>query len=383
MVILLPINKLRSEDFPTGTMSKSEYLGLKHSIKEYGILYPIKVLPDGNTYRVIDGRHRLKAAQELGLEDVPCMIVENTPEQIIANMFDVEIFRKNHPDNLDEIFEKKEREKAKLQNQILADLANKLIPKEVLKTLTGNHEIKNAAAFDRLVTSLMEIGNKKLAQEIQKYKEEKQTLLEQLEKAARKNEEWEEKYKALAEEHRVRLSKLKKEVEEEIQERVQKELELRQKAGNIQNEAQLKKLEAEIEKRVRKQVEAEYKSQLEEAESEIEELRAIAEKATKDRESLKREIETLKQQLSSISQLEHTIKNLQKEVEHRQTFISELASLDQVQAELHTLEGIVENLQKKLPILVRIISNEERNELYNRCCVLKKNIDRCCDSLKP
>jgi len=49
---------------------------LKASIKEKGILQPILVRPQGEKYEVVAGERRLRAAQALGLAEVPVVIKE-------------------------------------------------------------------------------------------------------------------------------------------------------------------------------------------------------------------------------------------------------------------------------------------------------------------
>jgi len=58
-------------------LSESEYEALKSSIAEVGILYPIIVDENGVT---IDGHHRLRAAKELAIKDVPKSIIAGLTE---------------------------------------------------------------------------------------------------------------------------------------------------------------------------------------------------------------------------------------------------------------------------------------------------------------
>ena len=51
-------------------MTDAEYADLLADVRAHGILVPIDALPDG---RVLDGRHRLRAARECGLDDVPVL----------------------------------------------------------------------------------------------------------------------------------------------------------------------------------------------------------------------------------------------------------------------------------------------------------------------
>jgi hypothetical protein len=51
--------------------AKKEYEALKADIKENGITNPIKYVEHNGVKYVVDGHHRLRAARELGLTDVP------------------------------------------------------------------------------------------------------------------------------------------------------------------------------------------------------------------------------------------------------------------------------------------------------------------------
>ncbi|HUP22980.1 MAG TPA: MT-A70 family methyltransferase [Thermoanaerobaculia bacterium] len=71
-------------------LSIAEYRGLCSSIAEHGILVPLDVTHEGV---VLDGRARLKAARELGLELVPVRIVE--PSDPVTYLVRVAIERRN------------------------------------------------------------------------------------------------------------------------------------------------------------------------------------------------------------------------------------------------------------------------------------------------
>jgi hypothetical protein len=62
--------------------AEQEYQRLKRSIAVDGIIVPLMVVPSGNTYEVIAGRHRLRAAKELGLKTVPISIREDIESEV-------------------------------------------------------------------------------------------------------------------------------------------------------------------------------------------------------------------------------------------------------------------------------------------------------------
>lgn len=50
--------------------------GLANSIREVGILQPIRVRPQGAGYVIVSGQRRYEAARMLGLQEVPCLIID-------------------------------------------------------------------------------------------------------------------------------------------------------------------------------------------------------------------------------------------------------------------------------------------------------------------
>lgn len=51
--------------------AKAQYEALKAEIRANGIRKPIKYVEHGGKKYIVDGHHRLLAAQELGIKDVP------------------------------------------------------------------------------------------------------------------------------------------------------------------------------------------------------------------------------------------------------------------------------------------------------------------------
>jgi ParB/RepB/Spo0J family partition protein len=73
----IPIEKIHTSYNPRMVFSAESLQELEESILKQGILVPLKVRPirDGE-YDLIYGERRLRAAQELGFETVPCLIEE-------------------------------------------------------------------------------------------------------------------------------------------------------------------------------------------------------------------------------------------------------------------------------------------------------------------
>ena len=52
---------------------------LSQSIADHGILQPLLIQQEGDHYRLIAGERRLRAAKEIGLTKVPCILTHQTP----------------------------------------------------------------------------------------------------------------------------------------------------------------------------------------------------------------------------------------------------------------------------------------------------------------
>lgn len=82
----LPIDLLaRGEYQPRQHFDQEALKELAGSIKEQGLIEPIVVRPlSSKTYEIIAGERRWRAAQLIGLSEVPCLINDYTDEQAIA-----------------------------------------------------------------------------------------------------------------------------------------------------------------------------------------------------------------------------------------------------------------------------------------------------------
>lgn len=73
---------------PDGVRENSgEVSGLADTIREQGLLQPLGVLPLGRErYRVVYGGRRLRAAQDLGLGRVPCIVLEPEVDVLVQQL---------------------------------------------------------------------------------------------------------------------------------------------------------------------------------------------------------------------------------------------------------------------------------------------------------
>jgi len=74
---LIARDLIRDNPWNPNAFDVETYPKLVESIREKGILEPLKVMPDPECeghYLLVDGYHRWKAAGELGIEEVPCEV---------------------------------------------------------------------------------------------------------------------------------------------------------------------------------------------------------------------------------------------------------------------------------------------------------------------
>ena len=75
-VVFLPPRAIRPNPAQPRKVFREEALvELADSIRQHGILQPLSVRRVGNTYELIAGERRLRAAQLAGLNDIPCIIM--------------------------------------------------------------------------------------------------------------------------------------------------------------------------------------------------------------------------------------------------------------------------------------------------------------------
>ena len=81
-VVFLPPRAIRPNPSQPRKVFRAEALEeLADSIRQHGILQPLSVRRVGNTYELIAGERRLRAAQLAGLNDIPCIIMNMTDKE--------------------------------------------------------------------------------------------------------------------------------------------------------------------------------------------------------------------------------------------------------------------------------------------------------------
>ena len=84
----LPIHVLREPKVKLRDVDREsiEYLELRDSIRDHGILQPLLVRPIGDGFEIIEGLHRFIAATEAGLKEVPCLIRQCSDDEALVLM---------------------------------------------------------------------------------------------------------------------------------------------------------------------------------------------------------------------------------------------------------------------------------------------------------
>ncbi len=349
-LVYLKTENLVIKNWPTKEMTEEEFRALKESIMESGILTPILVTPslantDKRKFEVLEGRHRLKAAIECGIEEVPCIVFDiwNDGDTLYAAIYDSEIYRKSYTDDEKiQLLQQKEKEKKKFQERIVSILANKSISPEQLQKLSGYSSINSEAKMLRLISAIDSRNAQKireLEQELERYKDElfqkeetEKALKEKLAQAQAALENIKVKYK---EHFETKLA-------ERVQEELEKELARRQELKQDTSEEIIIKIKKELEKELRAQLEEEYKKQIEEKERDIQELNQNLQEISR---KLK-EINDLKEKISEESK--RRIRALEEDNKYYETNFNlaanEIQQLRKTIERISTVSVLIKNI---------------------------------------
>jgi len=83
-ILEVPIEKISpNPQQPRTIMDEAKLAGLAASIQEHGLIQPLIVTESGNGYTIIAGERRWRAATLAGLEKVPVVVKETTPQEML------------------------------------------------------------------------------------------------------------------------------------------------------------------------------------------------------------------------------------------------------------------------------------------------------------
>lgn len=130
----IPISQiLPNPNQPRKNFDESTILKLADSIRQHGIIQPLTVRYMGNHYELVAGERRLRAASELSLTTVPCIII-NTSEEASAEI-------------------------AIIENLLREDL-NMFEEAQAIEALIDTHNLTQEQVAERLSCSQSYIANK-------------------------------------------------------------------------------------------------------------------------------------------------------------------------------------------------------------------------------
>lgn len=160
---------------PRKTFPEFSILKLADSIQQFGIIQPLTVRKIGEEYELIAGERRLRAAKEIGLTTVPCIIISSTEEKsaqisIIENLIreDLNIFEQALAiETLIDTYGLTQEQVAKKLSSSQSFIANKL---RLLRLSTSEREeiIKNGLT-ERHARSLLRIKDVEKRQSVLDY----------------------------------------------------------------------------------------------------------------------------------------------------------------------------------------------------------------------
>ena len=75
-VVLLPLSQLDEIEDQPFPINDSKVDQIADSIDNVGVIEPIIVVKNGERYNILSGRHRFRACQKLGKQEIPCYIKE-------------------------------------------------------------------------------------------------------------------------------------------------------------------------------------------------------------------------------------------------------------------------------------------------------------------
>lgn len=95
-VKMLRVDEIRPNPFqPRESFPKEDIQQLAHSMKEVGLLQPITVRKKGQTYQIVSGERRWRAAQFAGLNEIPVIIKELNDSQLMMESYIENVQRKD------------------------------------------------------------------------------------------------------------------------------------------------------------------------------------------------------------------------------------------------------------------------------------------------
>lgn len=173
---IIPITSIRANERQPRT-NIGDLSGLKESIQEKGILEPLIVKQDGAEFIIISGERRYRAALELGLKEIPCIIRESDEQDtlevaLIENLQRLDLSPFEEADGLKELsgnFNLSHNEIAKKigksRSSVSETLALTYIPDDI-RSLCQNHGLNSKSMLLQIARQETHADMLRLANEI-------------------------------------------------------------------------------------------------------------------------------------------------------------------------------------------------------------------------
>ena len=71
---LIRVARLKPNGYNPNRMTDNQFLALKRTIRKEGFCGVVLVRQTNNGFVIVDGEHRWRAARDLGMEEVPCLV---------------------------------------------------------------------------------------------------------------------------------------------------------------------------------------------------------------------------------------------------------------------------------------------------------------------
>lgn len=82
--ILIPLNKIKTnENQPRKYFDNDKIIELSESIKQHGIIQPLILKKEDDVYMIIAGERRWRAAKQIGLKEVPAIIMDINDRELL------------------------------------------------------------------------------------------------------------------------------------------------------------------------------------------------------------------------------------------------------------------------------------------------------------
>lgn len=80
----ISMNSIKANDGqPRKNFDEEKIEQLANSIREHGVVQPIVLKKDGDTYTIVAGERRWRAAKSIGLKEIPAVVMELTEKQVL------------------------------------------------------------------------------------------------------------------------------------------------------------------------------------------------------------------------------------------------------------------------------------------------------------